>query len=157
MREPVDHYMRGGLECIDAMRAISSPEEFRGYLRLTAFKYLWRLGEKDLPANEAKKCGDYVRWLQDELMLSEAQEELTQEAESLGLYGERAETVKAYSDAVKFTEEDKVAARKAEALAEDAKRTQPVVQVEDTPYLYCPHGKEIDAHCGTCLGGWAKA
>ncbi len=67
-RDPVDHYMRGGLECIDAMRAISTPEEFRGYLKLTAFKYLWRLGQKDLPEKEAKKAKDYITWLHEELV-----------------------------------------------------------------------------------------
>lgn len=67
VRDPVPHYQRGGLECIDAMRAISTPEEFRGYLKLTAFKYLWRLGEKDLPVKEAKKAKDYITWLHEEL------------------------------------------------------------------------------------------
>lgn len=70
-RDPVDHYMRGGLECIDAMKAISTPEEFRGYLRLTALKYLWRLGEKDCPAKEAKKAKDYITWLYNELAKAE--------------------------------------------------------------------------------------
>ena len=67
MRDPVSHYMTGGYECIDVMKAISTPEEYRGYLRLTAFKYLWRLGKKDLPAKEAKKALDFVSWLHAEL------------------------------------------------------------------------------------------
>jgi uncharacterized protein with ATP-grasp and redox domains len=62
-RTPVNHYMRGGVECIDVMRAISSPKEFQAHCRLTAFKYLYRLGEKDDPLREAKKAEDYVRWL----------------------------------------------------------------------------------------------
>lgn len=66
-RTPVEHYMRGGIECIDAMRAISTPEEFQAHCRLTAFKYLWRLGEKDDPLREAKKTEDYVRWLRQSL------------------------------------------------------------------------------------------
>jgi hypothetical protein len=66
-RDPVPHYQRGGIECIDVMKAISTPEEFRGYLRLNAIKYLWRLGEKDDPAKEVKKALDYVRWLHDEM------------------------------------------------------------------------------------------
>ena len=73
-RDPVKHYMRGGIECITAMRAISTPEEFRGYLRLTAFKYLWRLGEKDLPAREAKKARDYITWLESELAVELVEE-----------------------------------------------------------------------------------
>ena len=66
-RTPVEHYMRGGIECIDAMKAISTPEEFQAFCRLTAFKYLWRLGEKDNPAYEAKKASDYLMWLQQSL------------------------------------------------------------------------------------------
>ena len=77
VRDPVSHYQRGGLECIDAMRAISTPEEFRGYLKLTAFKYLWRLGEKDLPVKEAKKAKDYITWLHEELAMQDAKPEGT--------------------------------------------------------------------------------
>ena len=66
-RVPVEHYMRGGMECIDALKAISTKEEFTGHLRLNAIKYLWRLGEKDDPAREVKKALDYVTWLHDEL------------------------------------------------------------------------------------------
>lgn len=66
-RTPVDHYIRGGIECIDAMKAISTPAEFQAFCRLTAFKYLWRLGEKDNPAREAKKANDYTRWLEQSL------------------------------------------------------------------------------------------
>lgn len=66
-RDPVGHYIRGGLECIDVIKAISTEEEYRGYLRLSAVKYLWRLGEKDDPAKEAKKAEDFVRWLKESL------------------------------------------------------------------------------------------
>jgi hypothetical protein len=66
-RDPVNHYMRGGLECIDAMRAIATPAEFQAYCRLTAFKYLWRIGEKDDPVAEAKKAMDYARWMYESL------------------------------------------------------------------------------------------
>lgn len=66
-RTPVSHYMRGDIECIDAMRAISTPAEFQAFCRLTAFKYLWRLGEKDDPTKEAKKADDYIRWLRQSL------------------------------------------------------------------------------------------
>jgi hypothetical protein len=67
-RDEVKHYMRGGVECIDAMRAISTREEFVAYCRLNAFKYLWRLGEKDDPAKELQKAEDYVRWAKERLL-----------------------------------------------------------------------------------------
>jgi len=41
-----DHYVSGGIECIDAMRASMSPIEFEGYLRGCIFKYLWRFRQK---------------------------------------------------------------------------------------------------------------
>lgn len=37
-----EHYTAGAIECIDAIAAAMTPEEFRGYLRGNAFKYLWR-------------------------------------------------------------------------------------------------------------------
>ena len=40
------HYQVGGIETIDYMRAKSTPEEFEGYLRLSALKYLSRVGHK---------------------------------------------------------------------------------------------------------------
>lgn len=41
-----EHYKVGGVETIDYMRAKSTPEEFEGYLRLSALKYLSRVGHK---------------------------------------------------------------------------------------------------------------
>lgn len=36
------HYRQGGIECIDAIRAALTPEEFRGYCKGNAIKYVWR-------------------------------------------------------------------------------------------------------------------
>ena len=36
------HYASGGIECIDAMQAMLTREEFIGYLRGNIFKYQWR-------------------------------------------------------------------------------------------------------------------
>ena len=64
MTDPVNpaHY-KGDVECIDALRAALTPEEFQGYLKGTAMAYLWRLGKKDAPEQEAKKALWYVTWL----------------------------------------------------------------------------------------------
>lgn len=70
-RDLVPHYVRGGHECIDVIRAISTREAFVEHCRLTAFKYLWRLGEKDDPAKELKKAEDYVRWARERLEAKE--------------------------------------------------------------------------------------
>jgi hypothetical protein len=36
------HYTDGGIECIEAIEAQLTPEEFRGYLKGNCAKYLWR-------------------------------------------------------------------------------------------------------------------
>ena len=36
------HYAAGSIECIDAIEAQLSAEEFRGYLKGNIIKYLWR-------------------------------------------------------------------------------------------------------------------
>ncbi len=41
------HYTTGGIECIDAMQAMLSREEFIGYLRGNIFKYQWRYQHKN--------------------------------------------------------------------------------------------------------------
>ncbi len=48
--DPVNHpshYASGGIECITAMEASMSPEEFQGYLRGNIFKYCWRFKDKN--------------------------------------------------------------------------------------------------------------
>lgn len=65
--DPNGHYRTGEYECIDVMRAISTPAEFAAHCRLTAFKYLWRIGRKDDPLKEARKAEDYVRWMREAL------------------------------------------------------------------------------------------
>ena len=37
-----EHYTQGGIECIDAIEAALTPEEFRGYCKGNALKYIWR-------------------------------------------------------------------------------------------------------------------
>ena len=36
------HYNDGGLECIEAIEAQLTPEEYRGYLKGNVAKYVWR-------------------------------------------------------------------------------------------------------------------
>jgi hypothetical protein len=45
MPDPVsqpDHYCQGGIECIDAIEAALTPEEFRGFCKGNVIKYVWR-------------------------------------------------------------------------------------------------------------------
>ncbi len=36
------HYTQGTVECIEAIQSALSPEEFRGYCKGNALKYIWR-------------------------------------------------------------------------------------------------------------------
>lgn len=58
-----DHYKQGDIECIDAIRSALTPEEFRGYCKASALAYVWRLGRKDAPAQDAQKAIWYLTWI----------------------------------------------------------------------------------------------
>ncbi len=47
------HYTAGGIECIDAIKAALTEEEFRGYCKGNALKYIWR--EKHKGGEESMK------------------------------------------------------------------------------------------------------
>lgn len=54
------HYTQGGIECIDAIRAALTPEEFRGYCKGNVLKYTWR--EKYKGGNQSlEKAAWYLR------------------------------------------------------------------------------------------------
>jgi hypothetical protein len=61
------HYKVGGIEAIDYMKAKSTPEEFRGHLRLTVLKYISRTGHKDDALQDLKKARWYLNKLIEEL------------------------------------------------------------------------------------------
>jgi hypothetical protein len=50
------HYTKGGIECIDAIAASMTIEEFRGFLHGQVMKYVWRYkyknGREDLEKAE---------------------------------------------------------------------------------------------------------
>ena len=57
------HYQRYGMESIDAMRGTMSPEEFNGFLKGNAFKYLTRAGAKDALEQDLHKVCWYTMFL----------------------------------------------------------------------------------------------
>lgn len=67
MADPVnnpEHYTQGGIECIDAIEAALTPEEFRGFCKGNALKYIWR--ERHKGGEESlKKANWYLRKLTD--------------------------------------------------------------------------------------------
>ena len=61
------HYIVGGIETIDFMKAKSTPEEFHGYLRLTVLKYLSRGPYKEDALEDYKKARWFLNRLIEEL------------------------------------------------------------------------------------------
>jgi hypothetical protein len=65
--DPVDkpeHYNTGGLECIDAIRGMLTDDEYMGYLKGNAMKYLWRSSYKGKPIEDLRKG----IWYEERLM-----------------------------------------------------------------------------------------
>jgi hypothetical protein len=56
------HYRQGGIECIDAIRAALTPEEFRGFCKGNVIKYAWRERHKGGDA-DLSKAGDYLDYI----------------------------------------------------------------------------------------------
>lgn len=63
VNSPLHYQSSNGIECIDAIEAALTPDEFRGFLKGNAIKYLWRNGKKDNAEQDAKKG----RWYMDRL------------------------------------------------------------------------------------------
>lgn len=57
------HYTASEIECIDAIRAQLSPEEWRGFLRGQIAKYNWRMTKKGAESEDAKKLAFYATFL----------------------------------------------------------------------------------------------
>ena len=62
------HYQTGGIEAIDYIQAKLTPEEFAGYCRGNALKYLSRAGHKDATAQEVGKAIWYLERWRDSLV-----------------------------------------------------------------------------------------
>lgn len=61
------HYKLPGLniESIDVLRAALTPEEFKGFCKGNALKYLILAGKKDDELQDLKKAGVYIGWCID--------------------------------------------------------------------------------------------
>lgn len=60
------HYRAGAIECIDAIRAALTPEEWRGYIKGNVIKYVWRERHKGGTESLRKAA-----WYLDRLIESE--------------------------------------------------------------------------------------
>lgn len=61
------HYNRKGIECIDAIEAALSEEEFLGYLRGNCLKYQWRCRYKGKAIEDIQKSDWYSNKLKEKL------------------------------------------------------------------------------------------
>ena len=58
------HYTSGSVECIDAIRAALTPEEFRGFCKGNVIKYVWRERHKGC-AESLQKAAWYLEKLKE--------------------------------------------------------------------------------------------
>ena len=54
------HCTAGGIECIDAIAASMTPDEYIGFLKGQVLKYVWRYRLKGKPAEDLKKARFYL-------------------------------------------------------------------------------------------------
>ena len=60
-----EHYNKGDIECIDAIKAMLSVDEYIGYLRGNSLKYRWRFRYKNKPIEDLRKATWYDKKLLD--------------------------------------------------------------------------------------------
>jgi len=65
--EQPDHYNKGAIEAIEAIKASMPDNEFHGYLKGNALKYLWRYDYKGKPIEDLRKCKWYIERLIKEM------------------------------------------------------------------------------------------
>ena len=65
-----NHYTQGGIECIEAIKASMSHDEYTGYLKGNCMKYLWRYKHKN-GVEDLKKAFVYLDWLLREEIVGE--------------------------------------------------------------------------------------
>lgn len=61
------HYNEHPMECIDVLRVLLTPEEFRGFCLGNALKYRWRRKHKGAEGQDMKKAEWYMRALSGSL------------------------------------------------------------------------------------------
>ena len=61
-----DHYNKGAIEAIEAIKASMHPQEYKGYLKGNCLKYLWRYEYKN-GIEDLKKAQVYLGWLIKEI------------------------------------------------------------------------------------------
>ena len=91
INHPPHYQSAAGIECIQAIKAALTPEEFEGYLKGNALKYLWRAGKKGEKSADHQKANWYISRL---IAHSEPAPEITPTV--------KLEDVRAYQQRVTF-------------------------------------------------------
>jgi hypothetical protein len=60
-----EHYRKGNIECIDAMISAKGIEKVKAFCDCNAFKYEWRVGEKDSIEQDVDKTIWYLKKLKE--------------------------------------------------------------------------------------------
>ena len=63
-----DHYNKGAIEAIEAIKASMHPQEYKGYLKGNCLKYLWRYEYKN-GVEDLRIARVYLEWLIKEVAL----------------------------------------------------------------------------------------
>lgn len=61
------HYTSNGIECIEAIKASMTTQQFNGYLKGNIIKYLWRFELKNNPTEDLEKTQWYLNRLIQEM------------------------------------------------------------------------------------------
>lgn len=66
VNHPKHYQLPSGRESVDVMREILTDEEFRGWCKGNALKYIFREGKKDDAVQDIKKAGKFLEFLTEE-------------------------------------------------------------------------------------------
>ena len=61
------HYKKGSIECIDAIESALTFEEFKGYCKAAAIKYVWRADHKEANIHDLDKAIWYLTRLRNKM------------------------------------------------------------------------------------------
>ena len=61
------HYKKGPIECIDAIESALTFEQFIGYCKAAAIKYIWRSDHKDANIQDIDKAIWYLTRLRNKM------------------------------------------------------------------------------------------
>lgn len=64
---PAHYQTEKGVECIDAIEAALTPEQFAGFCMGNALKYLWRAGKKGSAAEDLAKADWYITHIKSKM------------------------------------------------------------------------------------------